>query len=143
MADRTYAEPRRARLVNLLERTGNGLVRWLTKNHEFNPSPYLDPPAPGLLGTIRYAIKYFLLSVGIPITYYQMLLQGRQIYSRGAGTIDPVPQDSDCQLFLTQSVDLTIGHRRKNRTAGAARKNVVFSQVALDRIPEPHVGYAH
>lgn len=51
----------------LLERTGTGLVRWLTTSHEFNPSPYLDPPTPGLLGAIRYAVKYFLLSVGIPI----------------------------------------------------------------------------
>jgi|GEM_PF-4190720 len=52
----------------LLDRTGTGLFRWLTTNHNFDPAPYyLDPPQPGFLGAIRYDLKYFLLSVGIPL----------------------------------------------------------------------------
>lgn len=58
----------------LLDRTGNALFRWLTKNHSFNATPYLAPPEPGLLGAIRYAIKWFLLSVGIPLLRILLLV---------------------------------------------------------------------
>jgi hypothetical protein len=51
----------------LLDHTANALFQWLTTNHSFYATLYLDPPTPGLLGAIRYAVKSFLISVGVPL----------------------------------------------------------------------------
>jgi hypothetical protein len=57
-----------------LDRTGKTVFKSLTKNHQFNAALYLSPPTPGLLGAIGYAIKWFLLSVGIPLLRMALLI---------------------------------------------------------------------